>query len=95
MPQQNQPDLGVAGGPFGNLDGSDVSIPAHKWLEASVLTNHVQFPGMNLDFAGLEGPDVLDNFDFDSFLNNEAGDGGFGFDANMGFGDTGLEAGGE
>lgn len=48
---------------------------------------------MNLDFGNLEGPDVLDNFDFDSFLNNEAGDANFGFDANMGF-DTGLEAGG-
>ncbi|KAL1304543.1 hypothetical protein AAFC00_003523 [Neodothiora populina] len=71
---QNQPDLSVAGGPFGNLDGNDFST-------------------MSLDFGNLEGPDVLDNFDFDSFLNQEASDGNFGFDANMGF-DTGLEAGG-
>ena len=49
------------------------------------------FPGMNLDFSSLEGGDVLDNFDFDSFLNNE-GDGSFGFDANLAFGD-GLDAG--
>lgn len=50
------------------------------------------FPDMNLDFT-LEGGDVLDNFDFDSFLNND-GDGGFGFDANLAFGDgldTGIE----
>lgn len=57
-----------------------------------MLTLILQF-GMNLDF-GIEGSDVLDNFDFDSFLNNDAGDGNFGFDANMGF-DTGLEAGGD
>lgn len=47
-----------------------------------------QFPDMNLDFT-LEGGDVLDNFDFDSFLNND-GDGGFGFDANLAFGDGEL-----
>lgn len=49
-----------------------------------------QFPDMNLDFT-LEGGDVLDNFDFDSFLNND-GDAGFAFDANLAFGD-GLDAG--
>ena len=49
-----------------------------------------QFGDMNLDFT-LEGGDVLDNFDFDSFLNND-GDGGLGFDANFAFGD-GLDAG--
>lgn len=45
-------------------------------------------------FSGLEGGDVLDNFDFDSFLHD---DGGFEFDAsnfNMGGGD-GVEAGAE
>lgn len=50
---------------------------------------------MNLDFGNLEGPDVLDNFDFDSFLNNDSGDGTFGFGADMNFGDNGLEAGGD
>jgi len=49
---------------------------------------------MNLDFGNMEGPDVLDNFDFDSFLNNEAGDTTFGFDPSMTF-DGGLEAGGD
>ncbi|KAL8827485.1 MAG: hypothetical protein Q9191_003161 [Dirinaria sp. TL-2023a] len=45
-------------------------------------------------FSGLDGGDVLDNFDFDSFLHD---DGGFEFDAsnfNMGGGD-GVEAGAE
>jgi len=49
---------------------------------------------MNLDFGNMEGPDVLDNFDFDSFLNNEAGDTNFSFDPSMAF-DGGLEAGGD
>lgn len=50
--------------------------------------------GMNMDFANLDGTDVLDNFDFDSFLNTNDGDPGLGFDANFAFGD-GLEAGGD
>ncbi|KAH9842126.1 camp-dependent protein kinase pathway protein [Teratosphaeria destructans] len=55
-----------------------------------------QFGDMSsLDFADLNGPDVLDNFDFDSFLNTGDGNDGLaGFDANFAFGD-GLEAGGD
>lgn len=46
-----------------------------------------QFTGM--DFANLDSGDVLDNFDFDSFLNNTGGDDtGLGFDANFAFGDA-------
>ncbi|KAF2150759.1 hypothetical protein K461DRAFT_270159 [Myriangium duriaei CBS 260.36] len=55
-------------------------------------------PDMNfgMDFGNLDGQDVLDNFDFDSFLNAEGGDSAFAFDASMGFGtDPGLEAGGD
>lgn len=48
-----------------------------------------QFSGM--DFANLDSGDVLDNFDFDSFLNNTGGDEGLGFDANFAFGDGGIE----
>ncbi|KXT13823.1 hypothetical protein AC579_39 [Pseudocercospora musae] len=44
-----------------------------------------------MDFANIESGDVLDNFDFDSFLNNTGGDEGLGFDANFAFGD-GIEA---
>jgi hypothetical protein len=49
--------------------------------------------GLNMDFADVSagGGDVLDNFDFDSFLNTD--DGGMGFDfPNF---DGGLEAGGD
>ena len=48
---------------------------------------------MNLDFADIEVPNVLDNFDFDSFLNPDT-DAAFTFDGNMNF-DGGLEAGGD
>lgn len=49
-----------------------------------------------MDFGNLEGGDVLDNFDFDSFLNDQTGvGGGLEFDANFAFGDGGLEAGGD
>lgn len=49
---------------------------------------------MSLDFAGIDGNDVLEQFDFDSFLNNDNADNSFAFDPNMNFG-GGLEAGGD
>lgn len=82
-------------GPFGALDGDNVS-DCHCDSELAATDSKSQSFGMSLDFSGLEGPDVLDNFDFDSFLNNDAGDASFAFDANMAFGtDGGLEAGGD
>ena len=50
---------------------------------------------MSLDFGNLDGQDVLEQFDFDSFLNNDNGDASFAFDASMNFADGGLEAGGD
>lgn len=49
---------------------------------------------MSLDFGTLDGQDVLQEFDFDSFLNNDNPDNSFAFDPNMNF-DGGLEAGGD
>ncbi len=49
--------------------------------------------GMNMDFGNIEGGDVLDNFDFDFFVNTTDGDPGLGIDANFAFGGDGLEAG--
>lgn len=51
-----------------------------------------QFSAMNLDFGGLDGPDVLDQFDFDSFLNTDDGNPAFNFDMGPGFDDS-LQAG--
>lgn len=45
----------------------------------------------NMDFADLGSGDVLDNFDFDSFLNNTGDNDGLAFDANFAFGDAGAE----
>lgn len=58
-------------------------------------------PNFNLDFGPLDAPDVLENFDFDSFLNNPddnvGGVGGFNFDAaGLGLdGGYGVEGGAE
>lgn len=81
QPQQLPPP-DMSGPPFGSLTDPN---------------DQFGMSGMNMDFANLEGGDVLDNFDFDSFLNTAGdGDGGFAFDANLAFGDgTGLEAGGD
>ena len=37
-------------------------------MHRSLLTYLPVKPQYRMDFSGLEGPDVLDNFDFDSFL---------------------------
>jgi len=93
MPVQTpQADMGM-NGPFGNLDNSDVSVvlPVRE-----SQTNECQNFPMSLEFGNLENGDVLDNFDFDSFLNNDGGDPNFAFDANLAFGGAdGLEAGGD
>jgi hypothetical protein len=51
-----------------------------------VMNNFDNFPNdnsFNLDFSTLENPDVLENFDFDSFL-NQSGEGDFGGDFGIG-----------
>lgn len=47
---------------------------------------------MNLDFGRvLDGADVLDNFDFDSFLNNDTNaDTSFAFDVPMNYDESGA-----
>jgi hypothetical protein len=73
--QQPPPDMG---GPFGGSGN---------------LVDNEGFGGLSMDFADVSagGGDVLDNFDFDSFLNTD--DAGMGFDFPS-F-DGGLEAGGD
>lgn len=67
------------------VQGPDMSMSA----PFGDLGGDVQFTGM--DFANLESGDVLDNFDFDSFLNNDD-TGGLAFDANFAFGgDASIE----
>ena len=46
----------------------------------------------NMEFADPMSSDVLDTFDFESFLNSNGEDNNFGFDANIAFGDSSIEA---
>ncbi|KAL4930546.1 putative cAMP-dependent protein kinase pathway protein (Som1) [Aspergillus undulatus] len=48
----------------------------------------------NLDFSALENPDILENFDFDTFLNTDTDTAGFGFDPSITYPD-GVETGTE
>ncbi|KAL3432469.1 hypothetical protein BDV09DRAFT_205883 [Aspergillus tetrazonus] len=50
----------------------------------------------SLDFSALENPDILENFDFDTFLNTDTDTAGFGFDPSISYPDgveTGTESG--
>ncbi|GIZ42283.1 hypothetical protein CKM354_000555800 [Cercospora kikuchii] len=78
-PQSNGPQQN-------NVQGG---VPDMNNAPFGALDGADQFSGM--DFANLDSGDVLDNFDFDSFLNNTAEDNGLGFDANFAFGDGGIE----
>ncbi|KAK3713352.1 hypothetical protein LTR37_008544 [Vermiconidia calcicola] len=76
-----------------NVNGQQQPDPSGAMEPFGQIGEPDQFSGMNLDFSLSEGGDVLDNFDFDSFLNQD-GDGGLGFDANFAFGDpigSGIE----
>ncbi|KAL5339291.1 hypothetical protein BJX70DRAFT_397902 [Aspergillus crustosus] len=46
----------------------------------------------SLDFSALENPDILENFDFDTFLNTDTDTAGFGFDPSITYPD-GVETG--
>ena len=52
-----------------------------------------QTPAINFDFPGLESSDLLENFDFDTFLNTDADTAGFGFDPNISYATDGVETG--
>lgn len=47
----------------------------------------------NLDFGALDNPDLLEHFDFDSFLNTDGDPGGFGFDPNITYPPDSVETG--
>nr|POE80066.1 transcriptional activator soma [Quercus suber] len=91
---QPGPPNGVVGQPGLNLPQNggppDMNQTPFGNLDASE-----QFGGMGMDFAGMDGNDVLDNFDFDSFLNTQNDDTLGGLDTNFMFSDAGLEAVGE
>ncbi|KAJ5698215.1 Transcriptional activator somA [Penicillium macrosclerotiorum] len=47
----------------------------------------------SLDFSTLDNPDILESFDFDTFLNTDGDATGFGFDPSMGYSNDGVETG--
>ncbi len=48
----------------------------------------------NLDFSALDNPDILETFDFDTFLNTDDNP-AFTFDPSMAYSADGVEAGGD
>ena len=73
--------------------GPDVSRSVSNSVHLKLANQHLQ-NNFNLDFA-VDGPDVLENFDFDSFLHTDDNSTFPSFDL-MNFGnDNGVEAGGE
>lgn len=65
--------------------------------QPEMQSNSFDFPAdqsFNLDFSTLDNNDVLENFDFDSFLNT-SNDDAFNFESGMVGGDFSLDAGGE
>jgi hypothetical protein len=83
-PDQNQQ-------PFTDLSIPDVCQP--RCLVLITLTDFSQASAFNLDFSALENPDILENFDFDTFLNTDADATGFGFDPSISYSADGVETG--
>ena len=62
-------------------------------METTLLTSvKNQGNGFNLDFTTLDNPDILESFDFDTFLNTDDNT-TFAFDPNIGYPPDGVEAG--
>jgi hypothetical protein len=59
---QQQPDIP----PFGNIDGPDVSV----MLRPTRTSPNVSKPSFDLGNLGFGDETALENFDFDSFLQN-------------------------
>lgn len=64
--------------------------PNQPFSDLNTLADSSAF---NLDFSALENPDILENFDFDTFLNTDADTAGFGFDPNISYAADGVETG--
>jgi hypothetical protein len=56
------------------------------------FTDKASNQGFNLDFTALDNPDILESFDFDTFLNTDDTP-AFAFDPNITYPTDGVEAG--
>jgi len=89
---QPTPDQGQA--PFQDINSIDVCSYETEDLSIDLLTLlHKQANAFSLDFSALDNPDILESFDFDTFLNTDADGTGFGFDPNMPYSTEGVETG--
>ena len=84
--------------PFNDLSSTLPDVSFFSFIypirrETIPLTCIYQTSAFNLDFSALENPDILDNFDFDTFLNTDADTAGFGFDPNISYATDGVETG--
>lgn len=97
-PPMVQPTLDPSQQTFNDLSIPDVShdhVPDLS-LSPSVQTTDTQpqqASAFSLDFSTLDNPDILESFDFDTFLNTDGDGTGFGFDPNMGYSADGVETG--
>lgn len=71
-------------------DVCSLPFPHVRWIS---YLHFEQASAFNLDFSALENPDILENFDFDTFLNTDADTAGFGFDPNISYPTDGVETG--
>lgn len=77
---------------FGDMNLPDVGLYLHGHQPTTVLTTSgTQGNNYNLDFSSLEGPDLLENFDFDTFLNDDASS--FPFEPSLSYPAEGVETG--
>ena len=72
--------------------GADVSYL--EFPEFSFQPSNSTQQNFNLDFSTLDTGDVLENFDFDSFLNTDD-QAGFSFDPTLSYPTDGVEATGD
>lgn len=76
---------------FNDLGMTDVGLCSE--IPGTIDANASQPGAFNLDFGPLDNPDILESFDFDTFLNTDADGTGFGFDPNMPYSTEGVETG--
>ncbi|KAJ5128401.1 Transcriptional activator somA [Penicillium atrosanguineum] len=67
--------------------------PAADQTQTFQDLNPLDTNAFSLDFSALDNPDILESFDFDTFLNTDADGTGFGFDPNMPYSTDGVETG--
>ncbi|KAL2839792.1 hypothetical protein BJX68DRAFT_279325 [Aspergillus pseudodeflectus] len=100
---QHQQSFGKQGGATTGAPQQPTSAPMQQTLvqpppdQAQQSFNDLSIPdpsAFSLDFSALENPDILENFDFDTFLNTDTDTAGFGFDPSISYTD-GVETGAE